>query len=311
MPTVAKLLEGFEERSWDFRGSRLRGLAAGPAEGGAVVLLHGLGGAASNWALLAPELARRRRVLVLDLPGHGWSPPPAAAPSLGVYADGVAAVVEQEQIGPVALVGHSFGGLVSLRLASRRPELVRGLVLAAAAGISSSTRWAERVLAFFGWVQPGRRISPYWKSVAASDVLKRVVFGRWFADDPAALPTVAVEALLRDINLHTDTDSAWRALTQDDPRADLHRVRAPALVLWGANDRQLPLEDAFDFARRLRAPVRVIARCGHLLIVERPDACLDAIETFLEAGQPPPRVLAALEAEGPHDGGPSHRGAEI
>ena len=77
-------------------------------------------------------------------------------------------------------------------------------------------------------------------------------------------------------------DSAWRALTQDDPRADLHRVRAPALVLWGAHDNQLPLEDAFELARRLHAPVRVIAECGHLLIVERPDACLDAIETWLE-----------------------------
>ena len=86
-------------------------------------------------------------------------------------------MVEQEGLAPVDLVGHSFGGLVSIRLATRRPELVRSVVLAAAAGISSSTRWAERVLAFLGWLQPGRRISPHWKAVAASDALKRVVFG--------------------------------------------------------------------------------------------------------------------------------------
>jgi pimeloyl-ACP methyl ester carboxylesterase len=301
VPTVARLLEDFEERSWDFRGTRLRGLVAGPADGGALVLLHGLGGAGSNWALLAPELSRRRRVLVLDLPGHGGSSPLPAAPGLGPYADAVAAVVEHEQLAAVDLVGHSFGGLVSIRLAVRRPELVRGLVLVAAAGISSSTRWAERVLAFLGWVQPGRKLSPYWRAVAASDVLKRSVFAHWMTDDPGELSAVAVEALLRDVNLHTDTDSAWRAMTQDDPRADLHRVRAPALVLWGANDNQLPLEDAFDFARRLHAPVRVIAKCGHLLIVERPDACLDAIEGF----------LAALESRRAARGGPSHRGAEI
>jgi pimeloyl-ACP methyl ester carboxylesterase len=301
VPTVARLLGDFEERSWDFRGTRLRGLVAGPHEGGALVLLHGLGGAGSNWAFLAPELSRRRRVLVLDLPGHGESSPLPAAPGLGPYADAVAAVVEQEQLAAVDLVGHSFGGLVSIRLAVRRPELVRGLVLAAAAGISSSTRWAERVLAFLGWVQPGRKLSPYWRAVAASDVLKRSVFAHWMTDDPGELSTVAVEALLRDVNLHTDTDSAWRAMTQDDPRADLHRVHAAALVLWGANDNQLPLEDAFDFARRLHAPVRVIAKCGHLLIVERPDACLDAIEGFLEA----------LESRRAARGGPSHRGAEI
>ena len=305
MPTVANLLEGFEERSWDFRGTRLRGLKAGPAGGPPVVLLHGLGGSSSNWALLAPELARTRRVLVLDLPGHGRSAPLPAAPGLGSYADAVAAVVEREGLGRVDLVGHSFGGLVSIRLAARRPELVRRVVLAAAAGISSSTRWAERVLAFLGWLQPGRKISPHWKAVAASATLKRAVFSHWMARDADALSTVAVEACLRHINLHTDTDSAWRALTQDDPRADLHRVRAPALVLWGAHDHQLPLEDAFEFARRLHAPVRVIAECGHLLIVERPDACLDAIETFLETD------LAALESRRAARGGPSHRGAEI
>lgn len=283
MPTVAKRMAEFEERGWDFRGTSLRGLVGGPAGAPAVLLLHGLGGSASNWALVAPELTRRRRVLVLDLPGHGRSAPLPAAPGLGPYADAVAAVVEQEELGRVDLVGHSFGGLVSIRLAARRPELVRRIVLAAAAGISSSTRWAERVLAFLGWIQPGRRISPHWKAVAASTALKRVVFSHWMARDPDALSTVAVEACLRDINLHTDTDSAWRALTQDDPRADLHRVRAPSLVLWGANDNQLPLEDAFELARRLHAPVRVIPECGHLLIVERPDACLDAIETFLAA----------------------------
>ena len=53
------------------------------------------------------------------------------------------------------------------------------------------------------------------------------------------------------------------------------------LVLWGARDNQLPVDDAFDYARRLRAQLRVIADCGHLLIVERPAACADAITGFL------------------------------
>jgi pimeloyl-ACP methyl ester carboxylesterase len=88
-----------------------------------------------------------------------------------------------------------------------------------------------------------------------------MVFGPWFAADPEALGADAVEALLGEL--------------------DLHDVRCPALVLWGAEDRQLPVDDAFEYARRLRAPLRVIADCGHLPIVERPDACLDAIEEFL------------------------------
>ena len=69
----------------------------------------------------------------------------------------------------------------------------------------------------------------------------------------------------------------------DDPRSELERVRCPSLVLWGARDLQLPLDDAFEYARRLRAPLRVVADCGHLVIGERPEACLDALESLARA----------------------------
>jgi pimeloyl-ACP methyl ester carboxylesterase len=65
-------------------------------------------------------------------------------------------------------------------------------------------------------------------------------------------------------------------------------VRCPVLVLWGARDNQLPVGDAFDYARRLRARLRVIADCGHLLIAERPEACADAIASL--AGSLPSAV---------------------
>ena len=128
--TVAKRFDGFEERSSEFRGTRLQALVGGPPDGPPLVLLHGLGGSRSNWAFVAPELARTRRVLVVDLPGHGRSTALPAAPGLGPYADRVAKLLEDEGHAPADVVGHSFGGLVGIRLAARRPELVRSLVLA-------------------------------------------------------------------------------------------------------------------------------------------------------------------------------------
>jgi pimeloyl-ACP methyl ester carboxylesterase len=83
--------------------------------------------------------------------------------------------------------------------------------------------------------------------------------------------------------MHTDAIAAGKALVADDPRLDLERVRCPVLVLWGARDRQVPLGDAFEYARRLRAPLRVIADCGHLLISERPEVCGRACASFLGA----------------------------
>jgi pimeloyl-ACP methyl ester carboxylesterase len=270
---------GFEERFLDARGSRLRYLVAG--EGEPLVLVHGLGGAAANWLALAPLLLPGRRLIVPELPGHGGSSPLPAAPSLSPYADRLGLLLEHEGATPAAVVGHSLGGAVALRLALRRPESVSALVLAAAAGISSTTRSARYALTVTGILKPGRKIAPHRRRVARSALLKRLVFGRWGASDPPALPPEVVEALLAGPARHTDTVSAATALVRDDVRPDLERISCPVLVLWGARDNQLPVDDAFDYARRLRAPLRVIADCGHLLIVERPVACADAITGFL------------------------------
>jgi pimeloyl-ACP methyl ester carboxylesterase len=268
-------LPGFEERFLDARGSRLRYLVRG--EGEPLLLAHGLGGAAANWLALAPLLLPGRRVLVPELPGHGGSAPLPAVPSLNAYADRLALLLDR----PAAVVGHSLGGAITLRLAIRRPELVRALVLAGAAGISSGTRQARYALTMTGMLKPGKRIAPYRRRVARSALVKTLVFGRWGVSDPPSFPAEVAESFLSGPARHTDTVSAARALVRDDPRSDLDRVQCPVLLLWGARDHQLPIDDAFDYARRLRAPLRAIADCGHLLIGERPEACADAIGSFL------------------------------
>jgi pimeloyl-ACP methyl ester carboxylesterase len=273
------LLPGFEERWADVRGVRMRYFLGG--EGPPLVLVHGLSGAATNWCELAPLLARDRRVLVPELPGHASSGPLPAAPSLNGFADRVRHLAEVEDLLPAPVVGHSLGGSVTLRAALRWPDDVPAVVLAASAGITSATRWAQFWLAFLGKTKPGRRIAPHRSLVARRPALRYAVFGYWGASDPAALSERAVDGLLAGPELHSDTVSAARALVRDDPRQDLDGVRCPCLVLWGARDHQVPIDDAFDYARRLRAPLRVIADCGHLLVAERPDACLDAIEEFL------------------------------
>jgi pimeloyl-ACP methyl ester carboxylesterase len=276
---TAKDLPGFEERLAAIRGVRMRYLVAG--SGSAVVLVHGLGGAASNWVELAPLLARSRHVVAPELPGHGGSSPLAAAPNLNPFADRVAGVLEREGIAAATVVGHSFGGSVALRLAMRHPRLVGSLVLAGAAGISSSRRAAVYGLRLTALLKPGRRIAPYRHRIARSLFLRTLVFGGWGAADPVALSPRAAEGFLAGPGRHSDTLSAVRALLLEDPRTELHGVACPCVVLWGARDTQVGVADAFEYARRLGTPLRVVAGCGHLLIGERPDACLDAIEDLL------------------------------
>jgi len=279
--TDATAIPGFEEHFAEAKGCRLRYFVGGPPSGAPLVLVHGLGGCAANWVDTAPLLAEGRRVLVPELPGHGRSTPLPAVPNLAVFADRIAAVAEREGMLPAAFVGHSLGGVVALRLALRRPDDVSALVLAAGAGISSTTRRAKYGLRILGIIGPRRLVAPWADSVADSSLLRYAVFGRWGAADPLILSRRAVDGFLEGTRLTSDSVSAARAVVADDVRQELGELACPALVLWGARDNQLRLADGFEFARRLGAPLRVIADCGHLLIGERPDLCAEAIENFL------------------------------
>jgi pimeloyl-ACP methyl ester carboxylesterase len=265
----------FEERR--LNGSRYFVGGEGPP----IVLVHGLGGMASNWRLVAPQLAGERRVIVPELPGHGGSAPLVDVRSVDPFADAVLAVVEAEDALPAPWVGHSLGALVGLRAALRRPEAVTGLVLAAAAGISSATRVGEATVTLLSVVQPGRLVGRRARSVSRSRLGRTLAFGWWGVADPAGFDPEMAEAFLLGPPQHTDTVSAGRALVASDPRSDLDRVRCPCLCLWGARDNWVPLKDGMEYARRLRAPLRTISDCGHLLIGERPTAVVRAVRDFV------------------------------
>src|SRR5215467_3492618 len=112
-----------------------------PAVEGAepAVFLHGLGGSSTNWTDLMDLLSRPVRghpaapvlaCAALDLPGFGCSPPPATGDySIDAHATAVIGFIEEQDLGPVHLIGNSMGGAVSTRVAARRPDLVSTLVL--------------------------------------------------------------------------------------------------------------------------------------------------------------------------------------
>jgi pimeloyl-ACP methyl ester carboxylesterase len=276
----ATLLRGFEPRVANIDGVRTRYFVGG--EGPPLVVVHGLGGAAVNFTLLAPLLARRHRVLIPDLPGHGKTEPLERADGLTAYADHVAALAELEGMFPAPLIGYSMGGVIALRLAVSRPKSVRGLALVAAAGIVSVSRRAEIWLAVTGALRPAQIMTRFRGTFARRPRLRWLPFGLWGAVDPPALAPEGVIGFLEGPSQHTDVGMAGRALLRDDPRPDLDHVRCPVLLLWGSRDRLVPLVDGFEYARRLRAPIRTVPAAGHLLVGEQPHACAEILVDFLD-----------------------------
>jgi len=251
------------------------------------VLLHGLGGSAANWVEVAPLLLPRRRVVALDLPGHGRSPAPQADAGIDELAAAVAAALEAVVGRPALVAGHSLGGQVAARLALRRPDLVRGLLLVCASGISSRRPAARAALAVTTRLRPTRLVRPLALRHADRAWFRRAVFTPWLAGNAADVSARSVRGLVWDAHRHADLRTAVRAMARDDPRSWASGVRAPALVLWGARDRQLPVEDGVELARLLQAPLRVIAACGHLVPVERPQAVVDALVALASAADDP------------------------
>lgn len=276
----ATLLRGFEPRVASVDGVRTRYFVGG--QGPPLVVVHGLGGAAVNFTLLAPLLARRHRVLIPDLPGHGKTDPLERADDLTAYADHVAALAELEGMFPAPLIGYSMGGVIALRLAVSRPKSVTALALVAAAGIVSVSRRAEIWLAVTGALRPAQIMTRFRGTFARRPRLRWLPFGLWGAVDPPALAPEGVLGFLEGPSQHTDVGMAGRALLRDDPRPDLDHVRCPVLLLWGSRDRLVPLMDGFEYARRLRAPIRTLPAAGHLLVGEQPHACAEILVDFLD-----------------------------
>jgi pimeloyl-ACP methyl ester carboxylesterase len=276
----ATLLPGFTPHFAEIGGVRTRYFLAG--DGPPLTVVHGLGGAAVNFTKLAPLLAQSRRVLIPDLPGHGLSAPFEAVEGLTTYAAHVRELAEREGMLPGPVLGYSMGGVIALRLAVEAQEDVTALALVAPAGIVSTTRRAEIWLSVTAALRPAKVMTRFRETFARRPRLRWLPFGLWGAAHPDALEPDAVLGFLEGPSQHTDVGTAGRALLADDPRPDLERVHCPALLVWGARDRLVPLSDGFEYARRLRAPIRTLPAAGHLVVGELAEPCAAILSEFLD-----------------------------
>jgi pimeloyl-ACP methyl ester carboxylesterase len=115
-------------------GSRLHYLdyPAGHRRGGDVfVLAHGLGGRWQHWSENIPALGERGRVIAVDLPGFGRSRPLPGRCSIEAFADAIAELCRELRLPPAVFLGHSLGGPLAVRFATRHPGQARAIVLVA------------------------------------------------------------------------------------------------------------------------------------------------------------------------------------
>ena len=251
-------------------------------EGPLVLLLHGAGASTHSYRDLMPALARGLRVVALDLPGQGFSRA-GSRMRLGIegMAEDIAALMAQEGMAPAALIGHSAGGALALRLAERLAEPPQAVVgLNAALG---------KFRGIAGWLFPlmarALAVNPFTATLfartASSEASVRALI-RSTGSRLDARGLALYRALLAD-PAHVDGTLAMMAQWDLDPLlAGLERVRVPVLLLTGGRDGAVPAATSARAAARIPAaewsddPAH-----GHLLHEEAPEATAEAIRAFL------------------------------
>ena len=228
---------------------RYRSVGDGPP----VLLVHGLGGSLRWWSRTAHALAGAHRVILPELPGFDFGL--RGAPfRLAEAPEVLGELMDRLLIPRARLVGHSLGALACAGLAARSPAQVDRLVL-----IAPPVRTAAAGL--LGNALPAARTILGLPLAAAVTVATDIA-----ARSPLALLRAAGELLT------------------GEHAAELARVLAPTLILWGARDVLVPASGAADLAAAMpRARLRVIPGAGHVPMLDRPDDLTSELRAFLAA----------------------------
>ncbi|HMD63174.1 MAG TPA: acetoin dehydrogenase dihydrolipoyllysine-residue acetyltransferase subunit [Stellaceae bacterium] len=268
---AAVAAETASPRELEAAGLRLRYLEVGEGDSVPVLLLHGFGADLNTWMFTQPALADGRRVVALDLPGHGGSAKQLDRGDAESLAALVGHALDALGIERVHLVGHSMGGGIAISFALRDPLRVATLTL-----IASASLGPEINAAFIdGFVRAARRRE-------AMEVLGLLVH------DPALVSRTMVEDVLRYKRLDGVAAALTRIAEEWFPGGRqrvrlgdaVAALRLPAQIIWGREDRIIPVAHAEALAPRL--PVHILEQTGHLPHMERAGEVNRLIKRLIE-----------------------------
>jgi 3-oxoadipate enol-lactonase/4-carboxymuconolactone decarboxylase len=249
----------------------LHHLLEGPEDAPVVVLANSLGTTLRMWDDQAPALQARFRLLRYDHRGHGGSPVPPGPYKIEDLGRDVLALLDRLGVERVSFCGLSIGGMVGMWLAGEAPERIERLVLCCTSALlGPKEMWNERITV---------------ATEQGMDALVEGVVARWFTPDFFSSTPETVESAARMLS-ETNAEGyagCCAAIRDMDLRSRLGEIRAPTLVIAGADDPATPpdhaelIHDSIPDARLL-----VIPRAAHLANVEQPEALTQAILDHLE-----------------------------
>lgn len=261
-----------------------------------LVLIHGWRGSSRHWQDLLDTFADVRGVYAPDLPGHGETPPRRERIDIESLAGLTMGLADLWGLERFDLVGHSFGGAVAAYIAGDWPGRVRKLVITSLGTVRNEVerlalgqahiQMSRTLNLARPWLDLGRPwlglVQPWVERIGGQAALSRTIAGAFVRQMPQD------EELVRDgvqEFLRADPLSALEiAIASGSPVffEALKKIVAPTLLVCGAADRIMPVSAAQALADRLPgARLALLADCGHLPMIEQPDAYRRLVREFL------------------------------
>lgn len=252
----------------------------GPRDAQTLVLLHGSFDSLITWEPWASRLSNTLRVVTVDLPGHGLT---GAVRDNDYGEEGmvrfVAKVSDALGLGTFALGGNSMGGRIAARFAEEHPARLTHLILVDSGGLG----------------KPGGRLVEFTNSVLSKPFFARPLLAiapRWVwaqeAEEAVSKKSVLTAARMDaiwDLNHREETrDATIRRFrsAQTAVKQHISEINTPTLILWGQEDRLIPVEAAHEFHKAIRNSQLVIYHgVGHLPQEEAPDESAANVRAFL------------------------------
>ena len=270
----ARDVERFDKRKVSILladGQTIAYVDSGSPQAQPLVLIHGYTDSARDWLPVEPLLARRFRLIIVDLRGHGASGKPECCYTRFDFAYDIKLLLDSLHIAAADIAGHSLGSLVAQTFAELWPGYTRRLILISSTGTSFGTQgWLADVERLNDPIDPNSPFMRGWWT--QSIAINPEFFSSRQRQDAAAIPARVWRAI------------AAQSLVGVDLTSMLHRVRAPTLLIWGARDDLVTEEGREALHSGISGSrVEIFESLGHDLFWENPAAVTSAIIEFLTA----------------------------
>ncbi len=229
------------------------------------LILHGWGASSISWLRVVEEMAGKDcQIIIPDLPGFGKTLPPSKVWSSKEYTEFIVKFLKAIKIEQVFVLGHSFGGALSLRLAAEHGNIVKKLILNDAAIIR------EERLNF------RQKVSKALAKIGSKIASKTSIYPIF------AKMVYAIAGNYDYYNANPLMKEIFKKVVSEDLAFFLPEVKQPTLVVWGENDRATPLADAFRVSESIDgSELKIVTGAGHNPHRTHPDKLSKIILKFL------------------------------